>query len=335
MSSLLKTAILHGAGYVGRTTAGLIIQHPQLELCAVTSRSFDGQPLWTLHPNLRGKTDVLFSAPDAIDYADYDVIFITAGHGEAANLVKGILEGGYSGKIIDLSTDFRLQDASLYPKWFKFEHPAPELLPKFVYGLTEINREQVASAQYIANPGCFATALNLALYPISQHLKGFHASITAMTGASGSGNKASATTHFPDRYGNVRAYKTFAHQHQTELDLVCGNDFSYAFVPVSAPWTFGIWGTIHIQSDTLPTVESVGNWYEAAYGDAPLIRLWGNQLPQLLPVVQSPFADLGWAHNGTDLVIGVAIDNTMKGAASQAIQNLNVMMGWNETLGLI
>ena len=331
----MNVAILHGAGYVGRTTASLVLQHPNLTLKAVTSRSFDGQPLWTLHPHLRGRTDVQFIAPHKINYADYEVLFITAGHSEAAALVKDILAGGYKGKIIDLSADFRLQDPTLYPKWFHFEHPAPELLPQFVYGLTEVNRAQIVTAQYIANPGCFATALNLALYPIAKNLKGFHAAITAMTGASGSGNKASATTHFPDRYGNIKAYKTFSHQHQTELDLVCGNDFSYAFVPVSAPWTFGIWGTLHIQSSHLPDEATLAKWFNEAYVNAPLIRILGKEMPQLLPVVQSPFADLGWAHNGDHLVIGVAIDNTMKGAASQAIQNLNVMMGWQEQLGLL
>lgn len=326
-----NVALLHGAGYAGGEIIRLLAGHPLVHLAAVTSRTFAGQPVWKPHPHLRGQTDLVFS--ETIDPATTDAVLIAAEHGQAARAVLDLLDAGYEGVIVDLSADFRFDDARLYPKWFKFDHPAPELLDQFVYGLPEVNAPY--ATRYIANPGCFASGLSLSLWPLAQNLDALHATVTALTGASGSGTRAKATTHFPTRDGNVRAYKVLAHQHLPEVEAVLGPHAQVAFVPVSGPWTRGIWGTAQV---TLPEGidrDTVARWYEAAYADAACVRLWPDELPELLPVVNTPYCDLGWMLHGRQLVVGFALDNLLKGAASQAIQNLNLVLGLPETAGLI
>ena len=332
MANRTKVGVLHGGGYVGMWMIELILRHPKAELTVVTSRSGGGQPLHSVHPMLFGKTHLNFTAPEDANLHECEAVFITAEHKQAVYVVQDLLNSGYEGKIIDLSADFRFNDASLSPRWFGYEHPNPALLNQFVYGLAEVNGAAIQSTHYVANPGCFATALNLAMYPISKHLPGTHLHITAITGASGSGNKASVGTHFPNRSGNMRTYKVFNHQHQPELDMVLGSDISYSFVPSSGPWTYGIWATLQFRSEV--TKEALAKWYHEAYAGFDCIRIW-DQVPELLPVVGTPFCDLGWTVRDGNVVIGVAIDNLWKGAASQAVQNFNLMMGWPDALGLL
>ena len=187
----------------------------------------------------------------------------------------------------------------------------------------------------MANPGCFATGLALALWPLSRHLETATVAVTALTGASGSGTRPKAATHFPERDGNVRAYKVLVHQHLPEVQQVVGPGLRIAFVPASGPWTRGIWGTVHV---TLPegiTAGEVDEWYATAYDQAPFVRLWPNQLPELRYAVHTPFCDLGWIVRNRALVVGFALDNLLKGAASQAIQNLNLLLGLPQTAGLL
>ncbi|MBL7978769.1 MAG: N-acetyl-gamma-glutamyl-phosphate reductase [Bacteroidetes Order II. Incertae sedis bacterium] len=328
----IQAAVLHGGGYVGMWMIELLLRHPEVSLKWVTSRSGAGRPIHSVHPTLFGKTDLLFSAPEAVDYNELDVVFITAEHKQGVYVVMNLLEKGYNGKIIDLSADFRFQNASLYSTWFGYEHPAPDVLPLFQYGLVEIYEAQIRESRYVANPGCFATALNLALYPLSRSLPETHFHITAMTGASGSGNKASAGTHFPNRSGNVRTYKVLNHQHQPEILQTCGVETMFSFVPVSGPWTYGIWASIQFSAEV--TKKQLDEWYLEAYGNQPGIRLWPS-LPELLPVVGTPFCDLGTAAGKREGVVVVAIDNLWKGASSQAIQNMNLMTGLPVMKGLL
>jgi N-acetyl-gamma-glutamyl-phosphate reductase len=209
------------------------------------------------------------------------------------------------------------------------------LLDAFVYGLPEVHAPYPAGTRWVANPGCFATGITLALWPPARHLSPLRASVTALTGASGSGTKAKATTHFPTRDGNVRAYKILAHQHLPEIRQTLGAHAEVAFVPVSGPWTHGIWGTAHV---TLPAgvgEADVAAWFEAAYGEAACVRCWPGALPELRYAAGTPFCDVGWVVQGDHLVVGFALDNLLKGAASQAVQNLNLLLGWPETAGLI
>jgi N-acetyl-gamma-glutamyl-phosphate reductase len=202
-----------------------------------------------------------------------------------------------------------------------------------VYGLPEIFAPYPSGAKYIANPGCFASALSLALWPVASNLKAVSASVTALTGASGSGSRPKETTHFPTRDGNVRAYKVLRHQHLPEVRQILGEQASVSFVPVSGPWTRGIWGTAQIELHD--GAAEVSSWFTSAYGGKPFIRLWEEELPEMRFSVQTPFCDIGWMVQNRHLVIAFALDNLLKGAASQAIQNLNLLLGLPETTGLL
>lgn len=329
-----KIGVLSGAGYVGRELISLILKHPDLDLCAVSSRSFSGRPVWEAHPDLRGQTDLVFQADADEVICGLDAVFVAAEHGSSAAIVKHLVESGFEGKIVDMSADFRFTDPDVYRTWFGFEHPAVDLLKTAVYGLPELVSVG-PSARIVANPGCFATGMALALMPIADKMEGAHVAVTALTGASGSGASPKATTHFPTRDGNVRAYRVLAHQHLPEVLQAIDHQLDVAFVPASGPWTRGIWGTAQVNTGSTLKAETVTSWFETAYGNKPFVRLWPGELPELRYSVQTPFCDLGWVVHGNRLVIGFALDNLLKGAASQAIQNLNLMLGLKETEGLL
>lgn len=324
-------ALLHGASYVGGELIQLLMAHPTIDLVAVTSRTFAGQPVAAAHPHLHGQTDLKFS--EALDPTGLDAVLVAAEHGQGADAVLGLFDQGFDGAIVDLSADFRFGDADLYDEWFGFTHPAPELLSAFAYGLPEVHAPY--ATKYVANPGCFATGISLALWPLVQHLPDLTAHVTALTGASGSGVQPKAATHYPTRDGNVRAYKVLAHQHLPEVQTVLGPQADLAFVPSSGPWTRGIWGTAHVALPPGVDAAIVAEWFNTAYADAHCVRLWPGELPELRFAVHTPFCDLGWVVEGDHLVVGFALDNLLKGAASQAIQNLNLLLGLPETSGLL
>lgn len=327
-----QVALLHGAGYVGGELIRLLLSHPDVGLHTVTSRAFAGQPVWKAHPHLRGATDLTFAGEDEFDFEGVGAVLIAAEHGKGVESVLKIRSSGYDGIVIDLSADFRFRNPSLYDDWFGFTHAAPDLIPSFVYGLPEVYAPYPDGTRQLANPGCFASGLSLALWPVASNLGGFSASVTALTGASGSGARPKETTHFPTREGNVRAYKVLRHQHMPEVQQVLGEGASVTFVPVSGPWTRGIWGTAQVRLDE---EADVSEWFHRAYDGKPFIRLWENELPEMRYSVNTPFCDIGWMVQGRHVVIAFALDNLLKGAASQAIQNLNLMLGLPETTGLI
>ncbi len=330
-----RIALLHGAGYAGGELIRLLLSHPDAVLAAVSSRSFAGQAVWSAHPTLRGQTDLVFSDPAAVDLSDVDAVLIAAEHGKAVAAVQALLAQGFEGVVVDLSADFRFRDPALYETWFGYRHPAPDLLEGFVYGLPEVYAPYAAGAKWIANPGCFATGISLALWPLARHVPALHASVTALTGASGSGTQPKAATHFPTREGNVRAYKTLAHQHLPEIRQTLGGHAEVAFVPASGPWTRGIWGTAHVTLPAALTEDDVAAWFERAYGNAACVRCWPGQLPELRYAAYTPYCDVGWVVRGRQLIVGFALDNLLKGAASQAVQNLNLALGLPETAGLL
>lgn len=313
----------------------LLAAHPFVALVSVTSRTFAGQPLWAAHPHLRGQIDLVFSTDADLDLDTLDAVLIAAEHGQSARAVVSLLDRGFEGTVVDLSADFRFADPSVYQTWFGFEHPVPALLGSFQYGLPEVYAPYAPGTRYIANPGCFATGLSLALWPLTQHLPSLYAAVTALTGASGSGTKPSAATHFPTRDGNVRGYKVLAHQHVPEVAQILGASAEIAFVPVSGPWTRGIWGTAHVVLPEGVAAGDVTGWFDAAYAEAPFVRMWPGALPELRYTAETPFCDLGWVVKGPALVVGFALDNLLKGAASQAVHNLNLLLDLPETAGLL
>ncbi len=328
-----RVAILHAAGLAGGELVRLLLAHPHARLVAVTSRTFAGQPVSAPHPSLRGATDLAFT--DEVDPDLFDAAFICAEHRAGAAAVARLRASGFDGLIVDLSADHRLADAALYPAWYGFDHPAPDALAGAVYGLADVFPERLPGARLVANPGCFATGITLALFPLVGLLGRFEASVTALTGASGSGARPSATTHFPTRDGNVRAYKVLGHQHMAEVGQTLGPDAAVHFVPSSGPWTRGIWGTAHVALPAGIGEADVTAAFESAFAGRPLVRLSPGALPELLPTVGTPFADLGWVVKDGHLVVGFALDNLGKGAAAQAVQNLNLALGYAETAGLL
>lgn len=330
-----RVLLLHGAGYVGGELIRLLAAHPTLSLAQVTSRSLSGKPVWEAHPSLRGQVSLTFTDPGEADPEGADVVLVAAEHGKGVETVLRLLEGGFEGPIVDLSADFRFEEAGLYDRWFGYTHPAPELLERFQYGMPELFAPYPGGTRHIANPGCFATGITLALWPVARHLPYLQASVTALTGASGSGTRPKETTHFPTREGNVRAYKVLAHQHLPEITQSLGGHAEIAFVPASGPWTRGIWGTAHLQLPETAGAQEVAQWYEAAYGNAPFVRLWPEALPELRYAVGTPYCDIGFIVQERRLIVGFALDNLLKGAASQAVQNLNLLLGLPETAGLL
>jgi N-acetyl-gamma-glutamyl-phosphate reductase len=328
-----RVGVLHGASYVGGELIRLLVGHPDLALGAVTSRTFAGESLATAHASLRGQVDHAFVAPDDLPLDALDAVLVAGEHGQSMGLVPELFDAGFEGPIVDLSADFRFRDAALYPEWFDVEHPAPHLLEEATYGLPEWTAD--ASARLVANPGCYATGITLALAPLAAREQPFSAHVTALTGASGSGAKPSTATHFPTRDGNVRPYKVLAHQHTPEILQTTGDHVDLHFVPASGPWTRGIWGTAQVDWPGSLDAETAGAWFDDAYADAPFVRYSPGALPSLQPTVGTPFCDVGWQQQGDTLVVGFALDNLLKGAASQAVHNLNRVLGLPETAGLI
>jgi N-acetyl-gamma-glutamyl-phosphate reductase len=319
---------------VGGELIRLLHSHPAAAPAAVTSRTFAGEPLAEAHPSLRGQIDQAFTAPADLSLDALDAVLVAGEHGQSMHLVPDLLDAGFEGPIIDLSADFRFRDAGVYPAWFDVEHPAPALLEQAAYGLPE-RPGGPAAAQLVANPGCYATGITLALAPLAAQGEPFSVHVTALTGASGSGATPSAATHYPTRDGNVRPYKVLAHQHAPEIQQTVGDHVDLHFVPASGPWTRGIWGTAQVDWPGPLDDGAVADWFEAAYADAPFVRTAPGTLPSLQPAVRTPFCDLGWQRQGDTLVVGFALDNLLKGAASQAVQNLNRALGWPETTGLL
>ncbi|WP_103020536.1 N-acetyl-gamma-glutamyl-phosphate reductase [Salinibacter altiplanensis] len=328
-----QVGLLHGAGYVGGELIRLLAAHPHTALQTVTSRTFADQPIGAAHPSLQGQVNHTFAAPSDVNLGALDALLVAAEHGQSMRVIPELMAGGFDGSIVDLSADFRFSDPAVYPEWFDTEHPAPELLNEAVYGLPEWSGD-VAGASLVANPGCYATGITLALAPLAQNDVPFTAHVTVLTGASGSGATPSAATHFPDRDGNVRPYKVLDHQHGPEIQQTLGPHVTLNFVPASGPWARGIWGTAQIEWKSSVEPNAVAGWYKEAYGTAPCVRC-SPGLPSLQPTVHTPFCDLGWKHEGTTLVVGFALDNLLKGAASQAIQNLNRALGLPKTAGLL
>lgn len=333
----IRIGIEGGAGFTGGELLRLLLSHPKVEIAAATSSTFPGQPVFLAHPNLRGRTNLTFTRK--LDYAKLDCLFLAGGHGDAMSNVPTIVaEHGPRLRIVDLSGDFRLRDHGLYPIWYTREHKAPELLKKFAYGLVELNRAEIRKARLIANPGCFATATALALGPLAKGGIAGVASVTAVTGSSGSGINPTPITHHPTRHANMKAYKPFTHQHIPEIEqilerLAGKKTLRLSLVPISGPFVRGIYAVCQVDLPKGWTADRVRELYQAAYRGSAFVRLVPEP-PSLNAVNGSNHCDVFVTVQDNRICVISAIDNLVKGASGQAIQNLNVMMGWNEELGL-
>lgn len=332
-----KVGIVGGSGYGGSELLRRLLVHPYAEVSWVTAHSMAGKRVDEVHPNLRGFTDLVFQPSEVTDaWKEVDVIFLGLPHSQSMHLVPDI---PLRVKIIDLAGDFRLKDQDVFQQYYG-EHVSFLLQPEFVYGLTELNRDAVKISSRVACPGCFATATILGLAPMvkADVLEG-RVIVDAKTGSSGSGIKPSAGTHHPRRAGSFYAYKMFSHRHQPEIvqalqELNPSWDGRLTFQTHSAPMVRGIFASIYLSTKEAMSEEQVGAIFEEFYEGHPFVRLSSGS-PNTNWVKQSNFADIGWAVDGQDVTVFATIDNLVKGASGQAIQNFNVMCGYPEGTGLM
>ncbi|HEV7683397.1 MAG TPA: N-acetyl-gamma-glutamyl-phosphate reductase [Pyrinomonadaceae bacterium] len=334
----IKVAIFGGSGYGGSELLRILLLHPNVEIVFVTANEQAGKPVGEVHRNLQGLTDLSFSvAPEAAAaMTDLDCVFLALPHGQAMDVVPRLPE---SVKAIDLSGDFRLRDQEVFEQHYGRPHTAMQSQSGFVYGLTETNREAIKTARLIANPGCFATATLLGLAPlVAQGLINGRVIVDAKTGSSGSGVKAAANTHHPQRMNSFYAYKPFAHQHvpeiEQELKHVGDWNNELIFMTHSLPVSRGIFSSIYVETKEALTEEQLRSVFAAYYRDAFFVRLVKGS-PDINWVKTTNFCDLGFATRGQQVVIFSALDNLVKGAAGQAVQNMNLMFGLDEKTGLM
>jgi N-acetyl-gamma-glutamyl-phosphate reductase len=316
----IRVGIIGGAGYTGGELIRLLVQHPQASISFVHSRSNAGKPVSTIHQDLLGDTGLLFT--DTLS-SDIDVLFLCLGHGESRNFLTEHKIAAHT-RIIDLANDFRLAPQSSIAG------------RQFVYGLPELNRDAIRTAQNVANPGCFATALQLGLLPLAE--AGLLGDIytTGITGSTGAGQSLSTTSHFSWRANNIQAYKTLTHQHlgeigQSLLQLQPNTDIDISFVPWRGDFTRGIFVSSTIHCDL--SVEELYTLFTNYYKDHPFTKVSRDAI-FLKQVVNTNKAVVQLEKAGTKLVVHSALDNLLKGASGQAVQNMNLMFGLNEEAGL-
>jgi len=334
----IRVAIFGGSGYGGSELLRILLFHPGTEVVFVTANEHAGKRVGDVHKNLLGLTDLEFrTAPDDLhSLTDIDVAFFALPHGQAMEMIPKLPSAT---KAIDLSGDFRIDDKVVFEKHYNLKHSASDLQRQFVYGLTETNREAIRSAQYIANPGCFATATLLALAPmVHSGLLTGKIIVDAKTGSSGSGAKPAANTHHPQRSNSFYVYKPFAHQHLPEIQqhLARVGDFEneLVFMTHSLPVSRGIFASCYMETKANLTNEDLKNIFKGFYDGSFFVRLVDGS-PDINWVKNTNFCDIGAFSNGTQIAVFSAIDNLVKGAAGQAVQNMNLMFGLEETAGLI
>ncbi len=331
----IKIAIFGGSGYGGSELLRILLFHPNAEIVSVTANEHAGKTVGEVHKNLFGLTDLKFEkAPEDLStLTDIDVAFFGLPHGQAISLAPNLPKNT---KIIDLSGDFRINDPDIFQQYYKLEKS--DLQSEFVYGLTELNREQIKTADKIANPGCFATATLLGLAPmVKSGLLTGKIIVDAKTGSSGSGAKPAANTHHPQRMNSFYAYKPFTHQHVPEitqcLKTVAEFENEFVFMTHSLPVSRGIFASCYLEITANLSNEDVNQLFKHFYNDAFFVRIVEGS-PDINWVKTSNFCDIAVHSNGTQIVVFSAIDNLVKGAAGQAVQNMNLMFGLEETTGL-
>ena len=333
----LRVGVFGGSGYIGAELLRYLSAHPAVSLSWVTAHSNVGQEVGAVLPNLKAAVPGAFisQAEGEERISEVDVAFAALPHNESQNLVPRLAEASPEIRFIDMAGDFRTNDAQGYEKYYGCEHGAADWLPRFTYGFTEFQRDKVSEARLVANPGCFATGMLLALTPLAAagRLSG-DVCLLGLTGSSGSGNKPSSTTHHPERFSNVRSYKPLAHQHMLEVEAFLGglgeSDFSLQFVPQSGPFVRGIFTTVFTPGVGAAELTKI---YTDAYDGEDLVEVIEGS-PELRWVQGSPRSWVGVGGEGDHGVVFTVIDNLGKGAASQGVQNMNLMCGLDETEGL-
>lgn len=335
---MIKVGIVGGTGYTGVELLRLLAQHPQAELRVITSRGDAGTAVADMFPSLRGRIALNFVDPKAADLEACDLVFFATPNGIAMGQARALLDAGV--RVIDLAADFRIKDLAVWEKWYGMKHAAPELVTEAAYGLPEANREQIRSARLVANPGCYPTAVQLGFLPLVE--SGFvdmdHLIADAKSGVSGAGRKAEVNSLFSETSDSFKAYGVPGHRHLPEirqgLSTAAGKAVGLTFVPHLTPMIRGIHATLYARVTREADFQAL---YETRYKDEPFV--------DVLPFASHPDTRSVRAANicrialhrpqgGDTLVVLSVIDNLVKGAAGQAVQNMNIMFGFDECAGL-
>ena len=344
----VSASIVGGSGYAGGELLRLLLGHPQVEVAQVTSERFADSFVYRVHPNLRGQTRLRFISSEGLESCD--LLFLALPHGVAQKRIGEF--AATAERIIDLSSDFRLRDPAAYPRWYDHEHEAPEWLAganaadldgPFIYGLPELHREEIAGARHVSGTGCNATAVILALWPLCRRGLVRQAVAEVKVGSSEGGNQPGLGSHHPERSGAVRSFAPTGHRHlsemEQELGLVSGQSLHFSATAIEM--VRGILVTAHCFLSEDLSRREVWRLYREDYGGEPFIRLVAERrgiyrYPEPKILAGTNFCDVGFSRDeeGDRLVVIGALDNLMKGAAGNAVQAMNVMYGWEETLGL-
>jgi len=337
---MIRAGIVGGTGYTGVELLRILALHDQVEIAVVTSRSDDGLRVDALYPSLRGSIKICFTKPDVESLASCDVVFFATPNGTAMLMAEQLLARNV--KVIDLSADFRIKDAAEWAKWYGMEHACPDLIADAVYGLPEINRAQIAEANLLACPGCYPTAVQLGFLPLIEQgwIDSNHLIADVKSGVSGAGRKASVATLMSETGESFKAYASSGHRHLPEisqgLSLAAGAQVGLTFVPHLVPMIRGIHATLYapLKGDVASQLQAM---YEQRYADEHFVDVLSAGVhPDTRNVRGSNNCQISVVvpQGGNTVVILSVIDNLMKGAAGQAVQNMNLMFGFNEKQGL-
>ncbi len=330
---MYKVAIIGASGYTGGELLRMLLNHPEVEITDITSRQYDGVPAHKIHPHIRD-SGLVFNSKEP-DELDADVVFTATPHGASMKIVPKILETG--AKVVDLSGDYRYRDREVYEKWYGMEHTDEE--NEGVFGLPELYRDEIKKAKLVANPGCFPTGAILSSYPLVKNNLVDRIVIDSKTGVSGAGVNPSSTTHYPNIADNINPYKISSHRHMSEIqqELHGFEDVKVSFTPHLVPVIRGIQTTSHSFLIEDITTEELREFYEKEYNGEYFIKLMDEgEIPHLSSVRGSNFVHIGGFEideTGRVVMLSV-IDNLVKGASGQAIQNMNIILGIEESAGL-
>ncbi|GBF29257.1 N-acetyl-gamma-glutamyl-phosphate reductase [bacterium MnTg03] len=335
---MLKIGIVGGTGYTGVELLRLLADHPETRVEVITSRSNAGTPVADVFPNLRGKFDIQFSEPDVESYQNCDLVFFATPNGVAMGQAKALLDKGI--KLIDLAADFRIQDIETWEKWYGEAHACPSLVEQAVYGLPELNRDAIKTASLVANPGCYPTSVILALLPLLKNGLIEPSSIIAdcKSGVSGAGRNANVATTYSELSESVKAYAVTGHRHLPEIRQILqsiNNEAELVFIPHLMPMIRGLHATVYADANNSDT--NIQQVFENFYRDEPFVDVMpAGSHPETRSVKGANHCRIAVHYLDTSkkYVVLAVIDNLVKGAAGQAIQNMNLMFGLNETTGL-
>lgn len=335
---MVKVGVVGGTGYTGVELLRLLAAHPEVEVTAITSRGEAGTPVAKLFPSLRNHYDLAFTDPANTDLSSCQCVFFATPNGVAMGQARALLEKGV--KVIDFSADFRIQDIATWERWYKVKHADPALVKEAVYGLPEVNRSRIRGARLIANPGCYATAVQLALLPLVETNHVDHASLVAdaKSGVSGAGRKAEVDILFSEASDNFKAYALAGHRHHPEivqgLATASGKSIGLTFVPHLVPMVRGILATVYARVTADADFQAL---FEKRFASEPFVDvLPPGSLPETRWVRGSNHVRMALHRplGGDTLVVVAVEDNLVKGAAGQAVQNMNIAFGFPETTGL-